>query len=568
MNPTRRTPLTRPLIRSLVATLVAAGLACGEGGPTAIGPLSTDGTGTVTRLGGTVSLGAEAGVIVPPEAVIDPVTITIAREATPPELLAAGAIGQSYRFSPAGQEFLAPVEIFVFVPDAALAGRDPNTLGLQTTPRDFALGAAASEALTGIRLETGQGGVMVRGATRHFSVISATAAFLPFADAGPDRSVPVGHAVQLIGVGSDPGGGTVTASWSLAAQPAGSAAVASPPGSDTITITPDVAGDYSLVLTVEASSGAVARDEVVLTATSGGSGTAPVADAGPDRTVPRDSLITLDGSGSSGAAPLAFAWRFVAFAGATPPRLDGRTTATPSFTPEFGGAYALELTVSDPGGSATDAVTIFANSPPVARLEAPGGVIFGESVTVIDASTDPDGDPLTRSWSLARPAGSQATLATTSGSAAFTTDVAGFYEVTITVSDGSLSTSAVARVAAVPAVAGTYTASFVVDAAPACGVEQAQTFGPGDLPISQDGDRVTFQLESISNGQSSDATGPITPEGSFDFTAPMRFVIDGTTYNASPRWTGRFEPNGDLDARFSVNAVICTITGSVAGTRQ
>ncbi|CAN5198942.1 hypothetical protein BH18GEM1_BH18GEM1_01820 [soil metagenome] len=564
-------PLSRHFA-SLFASFLMAPLMYGCGGVSADltgpPPLSTSGTGTVAAAGGSISLGSEAGVTVPPGAVDTPLTITIERVATPADLQAAGAIGQAYRFTPAETEFRLPVKIFVFVPDAILAGYDSRSLTLRLS--EGSGGSLASEAgtLTDIHSEAVAGGIIVRGLTRRFSVISAGAERLPVADAGPDRTVSLGATVEVTGVGSDPDGGSVAFAWSILRKPPASAATLAGAGSAVTRFTPDVAGEYVLALTVTKPGGASTGDEVTITAVPAStSGTPPAADAGSDRLVPRDSIVRLDGSASSGTLPLSFSWRFLTFPGVAP-LLIASASASPSFTPRLSGTYVLEVTVANPFGSTTDVVTITVNTSPVPELAAPDGVKAGEEVTVVDTSSDADGDPLVRSWFFTPPGGSTAGLVVTGDRATFTTDVTGYYTVGVTVSDGKATVETSVRVAAVPDVSGTYDSTFRIDPAPACGVEEAQTFGPGALPIVQDQDRVTFQLEAISAGQASDATGPIGPDGTFDFTAPMRFVVNGTTHNASPRWTGTFGPSGELDARFSVNAFLCTITGTVDGVRQ
>ena len=71
-----------------------------------------------------------------------------------------------------------------------------------------------------------------------------------------------------------------------------------------------------------------------------------------------------------------------------------------------------------------------------------GSVIPGTSITLNgSASFDPNGDPLTYSWTLlTKPAGSAAVLANpTSVSPTFTVDLAGDYEVQLIVNDGTVS---------------------------------------------------------------------------------------------------------------------------------
>ena len=116
---------------SLVLAGIGAGLDGDGGGP--IGPGGNDGSGTLGPAGGTVQLQTQAGVTVPPGALSADVTITVTPVAMPAGLQAAGAIAQAYRFAPEGQQFLLPVEVFVFVPNSALTGIDPADLTLLAT---------------------------------------------------------------------------------------------------------------------------------------------------------------------------------------------------------------------------------------------------------------------------------------------------------------------------------------------------------------------------------------------------------------------------------------------------
>ena len=127
--------------------------------------------------------------------------------------------------------------------------------------------------------------------------------------------------------------------------------------------------------------------------------TAPVARAGGPYAAETGAAIRFDGSASSDPEEqaLTYTWTFG----------DGQTAtgATPSHTYQDPGTYSVELTVRDTEGatntaSATATVTR-ANRPPVADA---GGPYSGDAAQTITfsgaASSDPDGDALTYSWTF------------------------------------------------------------------------------------------------------------------------------------------------------------------------
>jgi hypothetical protein len=80
----------------------------------------------------------------------------------------------------------------------------------------------------------------------------------------------------------------------------------------------------------------------------------PTAAAGPDQTVLGGAKVTLDGGASTGAAT--YAW---AQTGGPAVTLTGANTPKPSFTLPPGSApLTFELTVTGPGGTATDTVVV------------------------------------------------------------------------------------------------------------------------------------------------------------------------------------------------------------------
>lgn len=110
-------------------------------------------------------------------------------------------------------------------------------------------------------------------------------------------------------------------------------------------------------------------------------------------------------------------------------------------TTDRAGIYLVQLNASDGDLEAVPAVIVVdvSNESPTADAGPDQQVFVGETAIFKGvASSDPDGDPLTFSWSLiARPAGSSAVLAgTTSSAPSLQPDRRGTYAVQLIVSDG------------------------------------------------------------------------------------------------------------------------------------
>jgi hypothetical protein len=368
----------------------------------------------------------------------------------PAVLQAAGAIGQAYRFTPEGQQFQLPVEVFVFVPNSALAGVDPTDLTLLATT------ATGLDELTGITVDISASGITVRGFVTHFTVIAAAVEDdgpppnqAPDANAGADQNVTAGAAVTLQGGGStDPDGDALTFEWRTLSSPSGVTVSLTGAATAQATFTPTVAGVYEFELTV--SDGELAtRDTVRVTVSAANQ--APAVDAGTDQSITLGATanVTATATDPDGDA-LTYAWTVQSRPAGSTAALSATTTPAVSITPDVAGAYVLRVTVSDGrGGQAIDELTITASAAGANRAPvANAGFDLNGTETIpmtLDgtASFDPDGDDLTFSWSIvSAPAGSTVSIVGAGGAtASLTPDREGVYVVELEVSDGQFTST-------------------------------------------------------------------------------------------------------------------------------
>ena len=293
----------------------------------------------------------------------------------------------------------------------------------------------------------------------------------PTVDAGADQAVTLGAAATVTATAADPDGDPLTFAWTVTARPAGSTAQPAPTNAAAVSITPDLAGEYVLQVTVTDGRGGQAVDDVRVTATAPGANRAPTANAGFDLEGTETIAMTLDGTASSDpdGDPLTFAWSVLSRPVGSTAEITSPNSAIASFTPDLEGAYVVQLAVSDGEFTSTDTATLTVgpfNHPPVGTLTIAGSaqILVGESVTATAAFTDADGDPLEYTWTLDAPDGSAATptISLDGTQATFTPDVPGEYGIAVTVSDGVKSAQAQFIVTAFPIVAGTFSTDFTL----------------------------------------------------------------------------------------------------------
>ena len=233
----------------------------------------------------------------------------------------------------------------------------------------------------------------------------------PVANAGADQFLRPGDTVNLLSSGSvDSDGNIVSYLWT---QISGTPTVNFNSNSANPSFTaPDISGDLTFELTVTDNDGVEGRDTVVIHIASN---VPPTADAGGDLSVNSGDTapVSITGSGddSDGNITVYF-WTHVS---GPPVTLIGANTTTVSFDVPIvqqQSIITLRLTVVDDGGaSGSDEVRItvnapLANIPPVANAGVDQIVNTGDLVTLSGLGADPDGDPLTLTYSWRQTNGS------------------------------------------------------------------------------------------------------------------------------------------------------------------
>ncbi len=268
----------------------------------------------------------------------------------------------------------------------------------------------------------------------------------PVADAGADQTVAVASAVRLDGSRStDADGDRLAFSWSLIRRPALSQATVSSDADVMPTFVADVPGAYVARL-VTHDGVAFSRTATVTIDTRN---SAPVANAGSDRTVAVGDVSRLTAAGSSDVDgdALAYAWTLQSAPRGSRAVLLNSSDAITGLLLDRPGRYVVRLVAFDGRQRSVPAfMTIHTrNSAPVADAGRRQTARAGATVQLDGSgSTDVDGDRLSYAWALTtRPAGSTARLSDASAvTPTFDLDQPGAYVAQLVVSDSGGETRA------------------------------------------------------------------------------------------------------------------------------
>lgn len=256
------------------------------------------------------------------------------------------------------------------------------------------------------------------------------------ANAGPDKSVNLPTNSMTITGSATVQGATVTSyEWKKVSGPGVTISNAT---SATVSLTNMAEGSFVFRLTVKASNGEIAQDEVTVKCI--GSNKAPVANAGPDinLVLPTNSVTIVGVGTDTDGTIVKYEWRKTSGGSAT---ASGTATATLKLSNLVAGTYTYQLTVTDNiGYTATDDVKIVvspagSNQLPTVNAGADRTINLPTSTATITATaSDPDGSIASYLWE--KVSGPSATMANTStASLSLSALTAGVYTFRITVTD-------------------------------------------------------------------------------------------------------------------------------------
>jgi gliding motility-associated-like protein len=262
------------------------------------------------------------------------------------------------------------------------------------------------------------------------------------ANAGPDRTLNLPtNTMNITGSGTVENATITSYEWT---RISGSGGTMSNTTSATLTLSSMPEGVFVFRLIVKASNGEMAQDNVTVTVVN--TNTAPVANAGADRTITLPTnTITINGTGTDANGTIAsYQWTKVSGPTAT---ASGAATASLTLSNMVAGTYVYQLRVTDNlGATGTDNVTIVVNTSavnqsPTVNAGTDKTINLPTSTTNLTATaSDPDGTISTYLWEkLSGPAASLTNTANPTLSVSGL--VAGTYVFRVTVTDNGASTA-------------------------------------------------------------------------------------------------------------------------------
>ena len=345
----------------------------------------------------------------------------------------------------------------------------------------------------------------------------------PVADPGHEVNQPADLMVSLDGRGSyDPDGDALTFHWVFDHTPTDSElpGMESPFSNnhDDVGVTafkPDKVGTYIVQLTVHDGAESSEEGFVVVTATDPEA--TPVANAGVDLMVEIGSSVELNGTQSYDplGGALSYSWTLVDIpynSDLSEAGLVDANKLAPVFNPDVTGTYSAALVVANSMTMSTpDSVSIVVFGDNAAPTADAGSDLIGEDCSAIPLdctrSSDPEDDVMQYFWELQSKPGASATSNDsfgdrTSGETTFWPDIAGDYQISCSVFDGTTWS--------MPSIIDVTLSERAANAAPVANAGADRIEDGGTVECTDDGYNVScdscdaFKVELGFNGAASD----------------------------------------------------------------
>jgi hypothetical protein len=191
----------------------------------------------------------------------------------------------------------------------------------------------------------------------------------PVATVGRDQMIPLGASIELDASGStNPKGLPITFNWEIISQPQGSSLAITDPGSVSLSLSPELAGEYLFILTVSDDEETSLPDTLKVFVAA-----PPIANAGADTSVVVGTEIFLDGSASydPSGIHLTYQWSMIAKPENSTAVLKNINYVNPILDPDIPGNYLIILVVHN-GLSESEPDTVVVTSIPVSGVSALG----------------------------------------------------------------------------------------------------------------------------------------------------------------------------------------------------
>lgn len=241
-------------------------------------------------------------------------------------------------------------------------------------------------------------------------------------------SITTGSSVTVTCMASDPDGDSLYYDWSC------SGGTLSGSGYAVTWKAPGAGGDYNVSVKVSDSHGAEVEESCEINVVSGQANRPPVIESlsmSPNSVEPqRNGIVTCVASDPDGD-PLTYEWWTELG------RIEGEGNVVTYVGARYVGEYKVEVHVRDnKGGNTIETITVTVaenEAPEIEDLDADPEVVltdYGSTITCV--ASDPDGDPLTYTWSA-----DGGTLTAEGATASWVSPGrAGYFTVTVTVDDG------------------------------------------------------------------------------------------------------------------------------------